>query len=179
MFSSKHRRCAFSFITIKIHKFCRNICICQIFVVLLQPNLANLTYFTIMERQNLSAFIHIGRSEVRTSFDVYLFCEGTTQIAYCPSLNLSACGDTVKEAKKEFEKVLCEHLEWCVEHGTLEADLEKHGWRRKNESYSAPLATKMLRVDDTLRDIVNNRAYQRYAVPAPRRIRSNKQFTFA
>ena len=132
-----------------------------------------------MESQKLSAVIRIGMDEIRTTFGVYLFSEGDTQIAYCPSLNLSAYGETVTEAKKEFEKVLREHLEWCIEHGTLEADLEKHGWRKRKESYSAPLVTAMVKKDETLRDILNNREYRRYAQPITHKFHSNKQYALA
>ena len=119
-----------------------------------------------MDKQQLKAAILIGNSRVTASLEVYFFVEDGMRIAYCPSLNLSAYGQTLEEAKSEFSKILKEHLEYCISKKTLAADLEKHGWTVRQKEYIAPLTTDMLRSNATLRDIINNRSYKKAFVPA-------------
>ena len=118
-----------------------------------------------MEKQSLSAYIKVGKNEIHTSLEVYFFKEDDVMIAYCPALDISAYGDTVEESKKEFTSILFEHLEWCIKHDTLKDDLIKHGWKINAHSYAAPLATDMLIGNDTFRDIINHRDYQRVFLP--------------
>lgn len=118
-----------------------------------------------MEKQALKANICIGKHQIKTQLEVYLFEDDGVQMAYCPALNLSAYGDTIEEAKSEFAIILREHIEWCIQHGTLEADLVQHGWRVEKKCYAAPLTTDMLIGNDTLRKIVNYKNYERLILP--------------
>jgi len=68
---------------------------------------------------------------------VYRGCDGY-MMAYCPSLDLSASGRTAEEALSSFNVTLELHLEYCVEHGTLEDDLASHGWRRSGGTLRQP-----------------------------------------
>ncbi|MBR1688477.1 MAG: hypothetical protein IJ710_08110 [Prevotella sp.] len=55
---------------------------------------------------------------------------GDMYIAYCPELDLAGYDTTNKKARKSFEFVLKDYLDYTTENGTLESDLLKHGWRK-------------------------------------------------
>lgn len=58
-----------------------------------------------------------------------VFQEKGAFIAYCPKLDLSTCGDTPKEAVRNFREMLQLHIEVCKKKGTLKQDMAKHGIR--------------------------------------------------
>ena len=118
-----------------------------------------------MNKQQLKAYIQIGTKQVTASLEVYFFEEDGMRIAYCPSLNLSAYGRNIEEAKREFALLFKEYIEDCIVKQTLALDLSRHGWRLQSKEYIAPQTTDMLMNNDTLRDIVNNRSYKKAVVP--------------
>ncbi len=59
---------------------------------------------------------------------VSFFREGKQFIAYCPSLDLSAYGDTFDEAQKSFEETFDIFFEELHRKGTLEDVLTECGW---------------------------------------------------
>lgn len=78
-----------------------------------------------METRNT---IRMSRTNVQISVSAFLFREGDTYIAYCPSLDISGYEHTEEKAKAELEYMLREWLVEQMENGTLRKDLEKHGW---------------------------------------------------
>ena len=61
-----------------------------------------------------------------------LFLQETEGIvAYAPALDLSTCGPSFDEAKKNFEEAYAAFVEECVRMGTLEEVLSSLGWKRK------------------------------------------------
>jgi hypothetical protein len=60
--------------------------------------------------------------------DVLMLKEDDFFVAYCPSLDLSAYGKSVKEAQRSFEKDLDIFFEETTRKGTLEKVLLKLGW---------------------------------------------------
>jgi predicted RNase H-like HicB family nuclease len=60
--------------------------------------------------------------------------EGKSFIAFSPSLDLSTCGRTLEEAKKNFVEALDILFEECLKMGTLAEVLQSCGWvkNRKN-----------------------------------------------
>ena len=59
---------------------------------------------------------------------VSFFREAKQFIAYCPSLDLSAYGDTFQEAQKAFEETFDIFFEELNRKGTLEDVLTECGW---------------------------------------------------
>lgn len=115
-----------------------------------------------MLKQNLQATIPFAAKGTLTAMlELYRFEENGVHIAYCPSLDLSAAGQTFGEATKEFEGVFLMHMEDCVALGTLHEDLIAHGWRMTSKAFNAPKATVVIQHNSVLRDIVNNRTYRR------------------
>lgn len=61
---------------------------------------------------------------------VNVFQDGNQWVAYNPSLDLSTCGDTIKEAQRNFAEAVNLFLEECRRKGTLEVVLKSCGWVR-------------------------------------------------
>jgi hypothetical protein len=56
--------------------------------------------------------------------------EGDAVIAYCPSLDLSAHGSSLEEAKKAFAETFALFMDELKESGKLAQVLEECGWKR-------------------------------------------------
>jgi predicted RNase H-like HicB family nuclease len=63
------------------------------------------------------------------SYTVHTFKEGETYVAYVPELDLSSCGTTNDEARKNIRDAVQGFLETSAEMGTLEESLEEAGYR--------------------------------------------------
>jgi predicted RNase H-like HicB family nuclease len=72
------------------------------------------------------------------SFTVYTFKEGKTFVAYVPELDLSSCGATDKEARKNIRDAIRGFLETSAEMGTLAEILEEAGYEREGEIWRTP-----------------------------------------
>ena len=82
--------------------------------------------------------ITISGNNIKISVSVYLFKEGDTYIAYCPSLDLSGYDTTEETAKSDFEYMLKDWLKTQSENNTLRKDLESHGWRIEDNIANEP-----------------------------------------
>ena len=72
---------------------------------------------------------------------------------------------TEEGAKKSFEYVLKDYLDYTVENGTLEQDLLNHGWRKsKSGKVSEPTPTSLLRRSQ-LRKVLGKREFSKYSIP--------------
>ena len=72
------------------------------------------------------------------SFTVYLFKEGKTFVAYVPELDVSSCGASDEEARKNIREAVRGFLETCAELGTLTEILEEAGYERVGDTWQAP-----------------------------------------
>ena len=72
--------------------------------------------------------IEINNTGIKVDVSVFLFKEDDVFHAYCPELDLIGYDSTEEGAKKSFEYVLKDYLDYTVENGTLEQDLLNHGW---------------------------------------------------
>jgi predicted RNase H-like HicB family nuclease len=72
------------------------------------------------------------------SFTVHTFKEGKTFVAYVPELDLSSCGGTDQEARKNIRDAVRGFLEASAEMGTLTEILEEAGYERDGETWRAP-----------------------------------------
>lgn len=80
-----------------------------------------------MEKKNTIA---LKGKEISVSVSVFLFKEGETYIAYCPSLDLRGYDCTEDKAKADFEFMLQEWLKEQMSNGTLQQDLACHDWEQ-------------------------------------------------
>ena len=72
------------------------------------------------------------------SFTVHIFKEGKKYVAYVPELDLSSCGETEDEARKNIQDAVRGFLETSAEMGTLDEILEEAGYRREGETWKPP-----------------------------------------
>jgi predicted RNase H-like HicB family nuclease len=61
---------------------------------------------------------------------VTFFREGKQYVAYAPALDLSTCGETFDEARKNLVEALHVYIDECAQRGTLARALESYGWQR-------------------------------------------------
>lgn len=67
-------------------------------------------------------------SKVKLEIEVVFVKEDKYYVAYCPALELSSYGYTIKEAKKNFEKEIGIFIEETKKRCSLEKYLLKRGW---------------------------------------------------
>jgi len=67
---------------------------------------------------------------IETNLPISFYKEGRQFIAYCPALDLSSCGDTFAEAKKNLAEALDIFFAETVKMGTLEEVLIECGWKK-------------------------------------------------
>ena len=100
---------------------------------------------------------------------VVQFIKDDIVIVYCPSLDLSGYGNSDFEARESFKTVLLEYIRYASEKGTLDEDLQDHGWvrlRTKTPSMTPPAMTDLLATNENFRRIFNTQSsYQKYDIP--------------
>ena len=64
--------------------------------------------------------------------------EGKMYIAYSPALDLSTCGKTFQEAKKNIKEAVGLFFEECEKDGNLKEVLESLGWIKSNKNGLEP-----------------------------------------
>jgi predicted RNase H-like HicB family nuclease len=72
------------------------------------------------------------------AYTVHTFKEGRTYIAYVPELDLSSCGATVDDARRNIREAVQGFLETSEEMNTLDEILEEAGYERLGDSWRAP-----------------------------------------
>lgn len=71
-------------------------------------------------------------------FDTHIFREGETYVAYVPALDLSSCGATDEEARRNIRDAVRGFLATSAELGTLEEVLTEAGYRREGDRWIPP-----------------------------------------
>ena len=91
--------------------------------------------------------------------------KGDMYIAYCPELDLVGYDTTNRKARKSFEYVLEDYLDYAIQNGTLEEDLIEHGWRKnKNGKLAEPTYHEMLKRSQ-LKSILSQTKFSKYSIP--------------
>ncbi|MGH9433999.1 MAG: type II toxin-antitoxin system HicB family antitoxin [Terriglobia bacterium] len=72
------------------------------------------------------------------SFTVHIFKEGKTYVVYVPELDLSSCGATEEEARRNIRDAVRGFLETSADMGTLPEILEEAGYAREGQAWRAP-----------------------------------------
>jgi len=72
------------------------------------------------------------------SFTVHTIKEGKTFISYVAELNISSCGATEDQARKNIQDAVRGFLETGAEMGTLAEVLQEAGYERHGETWRAP-----------------------------------------
>src|ERR1700676_231916 len=72
------------------------------------------------------------------SFDVHIFKEREAYVAYVPALDVSSCGATDEEARRNIRDAVRGFLATSADMGTLDEILQEAGYEREGESWRAP-----------------------------------------
>ncbi len=72
------------------------------------------------------------------SFDVHIFKEGDTFVAYVPALDLSSCGTADDEARRNIRDAVRGLLASSADMRTLDDILLEAGYQREGEHWRAP-----------------------------------------
>ena len=72
------------------------------------------------------------------SFDVHIFKEGDTYVAYVPALDVSSCGATDDAARRNIRDAVRGFLESSADLGTLDEILQEAGYEREGHKWRAP-----------------------------------------
>jgi predicted RNase H-like HicB family nuclease len=82
---------------------------------------------------------HFKEEEMRDiAFTTHIFKECGSFVAYVPELDISSCGDTADEARKNILDAVQGFLETCADMGTLEEVLDEAGYRNLGENWMPP-----------------------------------------
>jgi predicted RNase H-like HicB family nuclease len=85
------------------------------------------------------------------SFTVHIFKEGKTYVAYVPELDLSSCGASDDEARRNIRDAVEGFLDASADMGTLPEILEEAGYERVGETWRAPEFVSLGRLTTNLR----------------------------
>lgn len=72
------------------------------------------------------------------SFDARIFKEGDAFVAYVPALDVSSCGATDEEARRNIRDAVRGFLAVSAEMGTLEEILREAGFEREDGHWREP-----------------------------------------
>jgi predicted RNase H-like HicB family nuclease len=82
-------------------------------------------------------------------YDIIVFKEEETFVAYCPELDISSCGNTVEQAKEMIKTAVKLFLEEAERMGTLEDILEESKYKKDASGRWLPprlIATELVSV---------------------------------
>lgn len=129
-------------------------------------NLSDFNYI-VMQNFNFTDELKKKNNGIFIKLSVYVFKEDNAYISYCPSLDLSGCGNDINEAKDSMEKTLMIYFDYALNKNTLLKDLRNHGWNVrgvKQKKIKAPKFDELLHNEDFL-DILENKEYQKFDTP--------------
>ena len=72
------------------------------------------------------------------SFDTHIFKEGDAYVAYVPALDVSSCGATDDEARRNIRDAVRGFLSASADIGTLDEILREAGYRQDGDDWRAP-----------------------------------------
>lgn len=120
-----------------------------------------------MQNINFTDELKSGKNGIIVKLSIYIFKEDNAYISYCPSLDLSGCGNDINEAKDSMKETLLLYLDYTISKNTLLKDLRKHGWDVrgiKQRKIKAPKFDDLLHNEEFL-DILENKEYQKFDTP--------------
>ncbi len=78
------------------------------------------------------------KSDISFSLNVQTFKQGKQYVAYTPTLDLSSCGKTPAQAKRNLSEAAVAFFEELDEMGTTAQVLEELGWVHRTARWAPP-----------------------------------------
>lgn len=111
-------------------------------------------------------YIKIDQGKVNIKVSVFIFKEGKSWIAYCPSLDLSGYDITEDGAKKDFDWILQDWLKTQTCNKTLDEDIKQHGWIVGKSKWSEPDFKKLLEKDKLMDSVMQKSHFVKTSIEA-------------
>ena len=74
----------------------------------------------------------------KLSFDTHIFKEGDTYVAHVPALDVSSCGATGDDARRNISDAVRGFLATCADRGVLDEVLREAGYELEGDAWRAP-----------------------------------------
>lgn len=105
-----------------------------------------------------------GNTTIEVLLNTYIFMEDDMHYVYAPQLDITGYGSNEDEAKRSFSTMLEEFVDYTINKRTLASVMRSLGWEVKGKSklpkkLKAPDLSEMIRDNEVLYDIVNNKEY--------------------
>jgi predicted RNase H-like HicB family nuclease len=85
-----------------------------------------------------SATVRSNGSAFEIRFAVQVWKENGTYVGYAPSLDVSSCGNSVREATSRLREAVSLFLEEAAKHGSLKDVLAEAGFEKHGRTYEPP-----------------------------------------
>ena len=85
------------------------------------------------------------------SFDAHIFKEGNTYVAYVPALDVSSCGATDEEARRNIRDAVRGFLAASADMGTLNEILQEAGYEPEGEGWRGPEFVSIARLTTSIK----------------------------
>lgn len=106
--------------------------------------------------------------KISVNLPVIVFEEEKYTVFYCPALDITSYGDNEDLAFKSFKISLEEYFLYTTQKKSLREDLKQHGWvvpKSKKKPMTPPNMSELLRDNDILIDVVDNKSYRKLYMP--------------
>lgn len=110
--------------------------------------------------------IQIDQGKVSVKVSVFIFKDGKSWIAFCPSLDLSGYATTEKGAKKDFTWMLQDWLNTQISSKSLEQDLKQQDWIVGKGKWSEPDVKELLSKNDLMDFVIDQPRFVKTDVEA-------------
>ena len=113
----------------------------------------------IMELMAQTNYIKIHNGSVDAKLDVLIYEADGVTYAYAPALDLVGYGENTEQAKQSFSVVIGSYFEFGLKRGTLEEDLKRHNWVKKQTraEFSLPKAWMLFNTSKQMQSIYSGK----------------------
>jgi hypothetical protein len=94
-------------------------------------------------------------AQIEINIPIVVFKEETVWYAHCPALDITGYGENEDEAVASFGVMLRETVEYMINHGTLDRELRRLGWKKTHGRPTPPPMEKLLRDNEELRRMMS------------------------
>ena len=114
---------------------------------------------------------NIKGDELHVSLNLVQFNDDGVEVLYAPALEVYGYGNDFKEAQKSLDVCLREFINYTINKGTFESELERLGWKIKGSKskrkYTTPTFSDLLINNNRLVDIVNTKDFRTHTTTMP------------
>ena len=103
---------------------------------------------------------------IQAELSAYAFPDGSAYVAYCPEIDITAAGVDEGDAFEALSEALAIYFEDTISRGTLQQDLQAHGWHIRGAVAATPSTSALLR-RPSFRDIIRHREFRKRTMRVP------------